>query len=299
VDSIARDHVPPDNKPEAVKPYQRLVGGLNWLAISTRPDLSVSVSLLSQFMQDPSKGHLDAGKCVFAWLSGTGNHGLHFTQNLVAWVDKPKPTSLTKSYADANWGPQDASHPREDIVELTDQSSVRSLLGHVVIDMAGSIGWGYQREPKTSKSSCEAEIYCMEEGCKTSETLYHLMTDLSLPKIAQPMPLFNDNRGAVDWSSGCTVSKKLRHLNIRKVAVRDAQKASIVNIHHVPGHSNIADIFTKEHKSDAIFYELAFQLIRPRDLLMKKCMDSGITQDPGGCWKESGIPEFHIPATAA
>jgi hypothetical protein len=80
MDSIARDHVPPNNKPEVVKPYQRLVGGLNWLAISTRPDLSVSVSLLSQFMQDPSKGHLEAGKRVLAWLSGTRNHGLRFTQ---------------------------------------------------------------------------------------------------------------------------------------------------------------------------------------------------------------------------
>jgi hypothetical protein len=79
MDLIARDHVPPDNKPEIVKPYQRLVGGLNWLAISTRPDLAVSVSLLSQFMQDPSEGHMDAGKRVLAWLSSTWNHGLRFT----------------------------------------------------------------------------------------------------------------------------------------------------------------------------------------------------------------------------
>jgi hypothetical protein len=134
MDSIARDHVPPDNKPEVVKPYQRLVGGLNWLAISTRPDLAVSVSLLSQFMQDPSKGHLDAGKRVLAWLSGTRIHGLRFTQggkfteNLVAWVDKPEPTSLAESYTDANWGPQDASHPREDVEELIDVSLVRSLV---------------------------------------------------------------------------------------------------------------------------------------------------------------------------
>jgi hypothetical protein len=79
MDSIARDHVPPGNKPEVVKPYQRLVGGLNWLAISTRPDLSVSVSLLSQFMQDPLKGHLDNGKRAFVWLSSTRNHGLRLT----------------------------------------------------------------------------------------------------------------------------------------------------------------------------------------------------------------------------
>jgi hypothetical protein len=240
MDSIARDHVPPDHKPEVVKPYQRLVGGLNWLAISTRPDLAVSVSLLSQFMQDPSKGHMDAGKRVLAWLSGTRNHGLQFTQggkfteNLIAWVDKPEPTSLAESYTDANWGPQDASHPREDVEELIDVSSVRSLLYHLVIRMGGPIAWGCQREPKTSRSSCEAEIYCMDEGCKTSETLFNLMTNLGTPDVAKPLPMFNDNRGAVDWSSGCTVSKKLRHLNIREVAVGDAQKAGIVHIRHVP-----------------------------------------------------------------
>jgi hypothetical protein len=163
--------------------------------------------------------------------------------------------------------------------------------------MAGPIAWGCQGELKISRSSCEADIYCKDEGCKTSETLYHLMTNLGLPGIAQPIPLFNDNRGAVDWSLGLTVLKRLLHLDIREVAVRDAQKAGIVNILHVPGHSNVATIFRKEHKSDAIFYELAFQLIRPRDLLMK-WMESGITKDSGGCWKESRIPEFHIPAAA-
>jgi hypothetical protein len=118
-----------------------------------------------------------------------------------------------------------------------------------------------------------------------------------MPDVAQPISMFNDNRGAVDWSSGCTVSKKLRHLNIREVAVRDAQKAGIVNIRHVPGHSNVADIFTKEHKSDAMFYELPFQLVRPRDLLTK-WMDSGISKDSGGCWKESGIPQYQVQTVA-
>jgi hypothetical protein len=259
------------------------------------------VSLLSQFMQDPSKGHMDAGKRVLAWLSGTRNHGLRFTQggkfteNLIAWADKPEPTSLAESYTDANWGPQDASHPCEDVEELIDVSSVRSLLGHVVIRMGGPIAWGCQRKPKTSQSSCEAEIYCMDEGCKTSKTLFNLMTDLGMPDVAKSLPMFNANHGAVDWSSDCTVSKKLRHLNIREVAVQDAQKAGIVHIQHVPGHSsNVTDIFTK----DAMFYKLAFQLVRLRDLLTK-WMDSGISRISGGCWKESGIPQCPVQTVTA
>jgi hypothetical protein len=138
----------------------------------------------------------------------------------------------------------------------------------------------------------------MNEGCKTFETLFNLMTDLGMPDVAKPLPMFNNNRGAIDWLSSCTVSKKLRHLNIREVAVRDAQKAGIVNIQHVPGHSNVAHIFTKEHKPDAIVYKLAFQLVRPWDLLTK-WMDSGTSRDSGGCWKESRIPQCLVQTVTA
>jgi hypothetical protein len=109
IDSIARENITPDNKPEIVKPFQRMVGGLNWLSVSTRPDLAVSVSLLSQFMHNPSSGHIRAGKRVLAWLSGTRNHSLRYTQegrftgSLINWVDKPAPTSLCETYTDANW----------------------------------------------------------------------------------------------------------------------------------------------------------------------------------------------------
>ncbi|MFN9952902.1 MAG: hypothetical protein ACK55I_07365, partial [bacterium] len=40
--------------------YQSLVGSLNWLAHTTRPDISTVVSLLAQHQATHSKGHLDA-----------------------------------------------------------------------------------------------------------------------------------------------------------------------------------------------------------------------------------------------
>jgi hypothetical protein len=128
----------------------------------------------------------------------------------------------------------------------------------------------------------------MDEGCKTSEMLYqHLIADLKLPDTAKGIPMFNENKGTVDWSHGCSVSKKLRHLNIREISVRDARNTGYVDIKHVPGHSNVSDIFTKEHKSANTFTQLAFQLIRPRDLSNTWTdLSSGTTSDPEGCWKE-------------
>jgi hypothetical protein len=56
IDSIPHNGLPPKAKMDIVKPYQRAVGGLNWLATST---LSVSVSCLNSTIIHPqgtSKG---------------------------------------------------------------------------------------------------------------------------------------------------------------------------------------------------------------------------------------------------
>jgi hypothetical protein len=99
IDSIACDDVASDNKPEIVKPYQQMVGSLNWLSINTQPDLAMSVSLLLQFMQNPSSGHILANRWVLAWLSGTWyTQGGPFTVSLISWVDNPSlPCSVRPS----------------------------------------------------------------------------------------------------------------------------------------------------------------------------------------------------------
>jgi hypothetical protein len=286
IDRIPKDSLPPEEKQHIVKPYQRLVGGLNWLSLNTRPELCVPVSLLSSHLQNPSLGHLEAAKHVLSWLSGSRNFGIRFTQGgafaagLVSWVDKSEIdiTTLSQIWTDANWGPQDASHPRPDVIQYITPKEVRSLLGHCVTRMGGPIAWGCMREGKASRSSCQAEIFSMDEGCKTLENTHHILEDLGLADVTtrpRGLPLYNDNKGAVEWSHGLNISKKLRHINIREIAVRDAAAANLVDVQHVPGHSNIADIFTKEFKSDDTFRHLAFQLLSVRD--------------SGGCYVESGI----------
>jgi hypothetical protein len=270
IDSIPCDGASPESKMDIVKPYQRVVGGLNWLATSTRPDLCVCVSLLSQFSHNPSAGHLEAAKHVLKYLQGTKDCGIRFiqggkfTDSLTEWVTRPPGTSECVAFTDANWGPQDASHPPTDRAVFISEESVRSLLGHVIIRCGGPVAWGCMREPKSSRSSCEAEIYCMDEGTKTVDMLRNIMDDLRLPDVSHPTVLYNDNRGSVDWSRGASLSKRLRHMNIREVGVRDSIRLKRTNIFHIPGVHNVADIFTKEHKSSATFTNLASQLIFPR-----------------------------------
>ncbi len=48
----------------------------------------------------------------------------------------------------------------------------------------------------------------------------------------------------------------MRHVNIRENAVREARALGEVSIHHIPGASNPAYLFTKEYKSDSTVWSL-------------------------------------------
>jgi len=60
IDTIPTHSMSSADKDKLRLQYQLLVGCLNWLAHTTRPDLSTVVSLLAQHQSNPSIGHLDA-----------------------------------------------------------------------------------------------------------------------------------------------------------------------------------------------------------------------------------------------
>ena len=59
-------------------PYQSLIGTLMYLAVSTRPDISYTISVLSHLNINPGKAHWAAAKRALRYLRNTLNHGLKF-----------------------------------------------------------------------------------------------------------------------------------------------------------------------------------------------------------------------------
>ena len=203
-------------------------------------------------------------------------HGIRFTQEdegMLAHIaipgddeDEPSFPITDGVYTDANWGPQDASRPKEG--ELIHEDEVKSLLGHVIFRQGGPIVWGCTRELDTiSRSSCESEIYATDEGTKSIQTVRHILQDLGLPDGTDPTPIYNDNKGCVDWTQGCSVSRNLRHVNLRNMAVRMAIRNQEVKVFHIPGKKNIADILTKEHKDVEHFCAMMQTITSPRVLV--------------------------------
>lgn len=73
--------------------YRSVVGSLQYLAF-TRPDISYAVTLLSQFMHQPTIEHWQAVKRVLRYLAGTATHGIFLHNNT--------PITL-HAFSDADW----------------------------------------------------------------------------------------------------------------------------------------------------------------------------------------------------
>ena len=245
--------------------YQSLVGSLNWLAHTTRPDLSTVVSLLAQHQSNPLPGHYDAAIYATKYTANTKQLGIYFTSEkrsiLETFLHFPLPSQIT-SMADANWGPQDASLPKyhQELPLFTSRS-----MSAFFIDLFGPLHWMSRRQTVTANSSAEAEIYATNECVKFLLELVQIFDFLEIRQTFMPGTniIYNDNQACVNWSRQCT-TKGLRHIQMKENHVRENIQSNFVCIRHIEGKLNLADLFTKEMKDTSRFVELRDLFMCPR-----------------------------------
>ena len=155
---------PTQNKLKAK--MQSIIGSLTWLSTSTRPDITTITNILAKYINQPSKGHIDAAKRVVRYLRGARKYGIAFTSSKTSKIKTfikflLKPKSIT-ALMDANWGPQDQSKvkPGKTPPELETFKS-RSISGYIIW-YGGPIHWISKRQAITARSSAEAKIYATD-----------------------------------------------------------------------------------------------------------------------------------------
>jgi hypothetical protein len=142
IDAIPHVDMTPEEHAPLIAKMQCWLGMIIWLQQCTRPDLATIFSLLATHMHCSSLSHLEAAKYVGRYILSTLELGLVFskrsTSSLETFIHFPLPDLSTKFYnptftmfCDANWGPQDVSHPSPTNICPVSIHESKSICGHI------------------------------------------------------------------------------------------------------------------------------------------------------------------------
>ena len=201
---------------EAAKTYHSVVGSILWLANVTRFDVSYAASQLSKYMSDPAPAHISAAVRVLVYLSNTAERSLTYT---------PRDLPL-QGLTDSSW------------------TSNFSVSGSMVFFRGCLVSWFAKGQKSVSLSSAEAEIFASMMCAKN--VIFHRDLALELGESPRgPTTIFTDNKAVVDMSLDPVAFKRTQHILRSANFLRDLVAKGIVELLHIPGAQNAADVFTK------------------------------------------------------
>ena len=168
-------------------PYAELVGGLLYLSVCSRPDISYAVGALARHMSKPTVDHWNVAKGVLRYLAGSAEVGISYKGGggeLLGFCDA--------SFADAK--------------------GRKSTSGYVFVLGGGAISWASKVQPTVAMSTAESEYIAAAATVKESLWLRHLLYDLGIRVGA--VPLRSDNSACISLMESPISSARTKHIDI-------------------------------------------------------------------------------------
>lgn len=204
--------------------YRSIIGGLSYLSLCTRPDISTAVSTLAQYSTKPTLVNFNAAKGILRYLNGTKCMGLKFNINK---KNNIRPLDI-KIYTDADFANGKDRKSRSGIVTFID---------------GNLIDWSSNKQQSVSLSTCEAEYIAMCAGAQRAKWISQLLNELGIDHNT-PI-LYVDNQSAKNMAVNDCSTRRTKHIDIRAHFVREMIHNKLLKIEYVGTNDMLADIFTK------------------------------------------------------
>ena len=201
--------------------YQEIVGCLIYASITTRPDISHAVNVLSQHMAKPNKEHLSAAKRVLRYLRGTTDVGIIFRKS---------DNFELVGYSDADWA--------------GDVDSRKSTSGYVFLLGGNIISWASKKQPVVALSTTEAEYIALCLATQEAIWLRRLCASVGQAQT-KPTKILEDNQGTISMSRNPRDNSRTKHIDIKYHFVREAVEKNETDIVHCRTQEMVADTLTK------------------------------------------------------
>jgi hypothetical protein len=200
-------------------PYRTLVGALNYVACCTRPDIAYTVNQLARRNNAPTVVHWMAAVTCLGYLSATRDIGIVLGGNSTPAI----------AHVDASHG--------------TGTPDLKSVGGHIIQVFGGPVTWSSKTIPLTCTSSTESEYRALSSCVK--EVLWMQQVLRCFGVVPRPFPVKSDNMGAIRTSKNNTPTAHTKHIELHVHFLRERVQLSEVDIIHIPGTDNPADLLTK------------------------------------------------------
>ena len=206
--------------PQDIHQYQSIIGSLLYLTLGTRPDIAYAVILMSQYMVDPSKEHINKSLHIVKYVKSTINAKIVY--------NKGEREGLV-GYADADWG--------------SCKDTGKSITAYLIKLAGAPVSWVSRKQKTVALSSTEAEYMSMTDAIKQIAWMKSLYGELGF--TVNNIELNIDNQGAIFNAQNNVVETKTKHINIKYHYVRENVKDQTVHLLYIHTNEQQADILTK------------------------------------------------------
>jgi hypothetical protein len=204
-------------------PYREAVGSLLYLALTTRPDISFAVGLVSRYSEKHDQTHWNAVRRIISYLKGTQLFGICY--------DGSTTETALSAYSDA------------DHAGCLD--SRKSTTGSVFLLYGGPIAWKSRRQRCVSKSTTVSEYIAVSETASDAVWIRRILPDL-IPGWGQPpVKIFCDNQAAILLTSHQHQQQSTKMVDIHYHYIREQQKKKEITLEYMKSADQLADILTK------------------------------------------------------
>jgi hypothetical protein len=222
--------------------YRNVIGKLNFLCSSCRPEIACAVHQAARFSADPKSNHTEAVKIIARYLKGTIDKGI---------IYKPTDHSF-EVYVDADFG---GLWDKESAVDKP--ITAKSRTGYVIKYAGCPIVWGSTLQSEFALSTTEAEYLALSTSLRQVIPLMRLIEDLKekLELDLETVPVvkckvFEDNTGAVELANVPKLRLRTKHINGKYHHFRKYVFDGTIKVFHVRSEEQQADIFTKNLGED-------------------------------------------------
>ena len=218
--------------------YRSVIGKLNFLEKSTRPDISVSVHQCARFSECPRRSHAEAVKRIGRYLLATKDKGILIRNNeqkfFECWVDAD---------FSGNWRQKDAHN---------DPMTAKSRSGWVIRFAGAPITWASKIQTITALSTTEAEYIALSMSLREVIPLMGMLKEateqgVSIPNLPPKIycTVFEDNSGALELARLPKMRPRTKHINQLYHHFREYVERKEIQVQSTPTEEQMADILTK------------------------------------------------------